>query len=125
MNLALRSTPLTKRIRQLEKELSKVDGNIRDISRVLDGSRPGQPRRSEAATPSDAARLPEVRSSEPHARDAVRLPRDGRFADYLSPNLDRPSLPLRHERSVQRNKALVMLCLVVIVLYWIVHRWLF
>ena len=46
---------------------------------------------------------------------------DGRFANYLSTSFQ-PARPLRHERRIQRNKAIVMAVFVLLVLYLLVSR---
>ncbi|MBN1557610.1 MAG: hypothetical protein JW951_05645 [Lentisphaerae bacterium] len=43
------------------------------------------------------------------------------LSDYLASSLE-PMRPLRHERHVQRNKAIVMLVVVVLALFWVLYR---
>ncbi len=70
-------------------------------------SRPG-------ATPSD----PEPNLAE---RERSKLEGDHRFANYIvAGNVD-GIRPLRHERSVQRNRAILMIVVVLIVLVWVVY----
>ncbi len=126
------ATPISKRIRELEKELSKVDDNIRNLSRSMGKSatadKPataGKPNYSPGAIKLPPLVDPLVDDRPPvlsTSQAPVRPPRDDRFRDYLSTSLERPSVPLRYERSVQRNKAIVTLCLVVVVLFWILHH---
>ena len=47
--------------------------------------------------------------------------RDERFADYLASSFQSVR-PLRHERRIQRNKAIVMAVFVLFLLLWLLQR---
>jgi hypothetical protein len=46
---------------------------------------------------------------------------DDRFALYLSGSLQ-SARPLKHERRIQRNKAILMLLVVLLLLFWVLYR---
>ena len=54
--------------------------------------------------------------------DKDQITRDGRFATYLMSRDFHNVRPLRHERYIQRNKAIVMVVVAVIVLLYLVMR---
>lgn len=109
----MKDSSLSKRLKELEKELSHVDGNIRSLSRTLERPRTPGLGAPPASPPPEA---PSVRR-EPVPRRA----RDERFTDYLASSLE-PTRPLLHERRLQRNKAILALVVTALVLFWILHR---
>lgn len=131
-------SPLEQRKRDIERELVAVRGGIRTLSHRI--RRSGNPV-PKAPTPLEAdrkwvpppgledepqvehAQSASVRSEYPQAARQSGAPkpvlRDARFVDYLSGSLE-TSGSLRHERHAQRNKAIVMLVIVIAVLLWIV-----
>ncbi|MFO7871872.1 MAG: hypothetical protein R6V03_10640 [Kiritimatiellia bacterium] len=148
-----KKSPVKKRLKRLEKELSDVQGNIHSLNRQLaDGgslvpdSKP-DPYRTSAPRPSKAGReknrgrdsfaensgKPEIRgpdsgpSPEGPARtggkDAREVLHDDRFLSYLmSTDFQPGGRPLRHERQIQRNKAIIMSIFVLIVVLWVLFR---
>ena len=117
-------SPLDKRIRELEKELSQVDGKVRSLAKVVDRSRSGGPLKLPTLVDPSVDDRPPPRAAESGGiiKEPMRRPRDERFSDYLSSSLGGPVAPLRHERSQQRNKAMLVIAVLVVVLFWIVHR---
>ena len=57
-----------------------------------------------------------------YAGNRDTITRDGRFATYLMSRDFHDVRPLRHEKHVQRNKAVFMVVIFVIVLLWMVLR---
>lgn len=85
---------------------------LRDISKIL------TPRdRGNTAEALQRARAEQQRL----VRELGRQNEDGRFTNYLAGNIQ-SNRPLRQERSVQRNKAIVMVALVFLALIWILFR---
>ena len=78
------------------------------------------------AKPSVEYSQPRVQSSEPAVKkpftDKDNITRDDRFATYLMSRDFHNVRPLRHERFVQRNKAIVMVVIAVIILLYLVMR---
>lgn len=102
-----RRTEIDKRLKRLEKELSSVNNGLSSLVEKA-------PRRRKPAG-GGAGDAPSDGGSPSGSPDGAR------FADYFSSNLQ-PSKPLRHERRIQRNKAIVMSLFVLMVLFWIVYR---
>jgi hypothetical protein len=141
----LKKASLRKRIKQIEKEISALDGDIDSLRRTV-GNRSGG-RRSrgssqgtdlsvnyagyweatvadaesrETKSTADAAGRGKARGSRSRGRSEPRRVDDKRFADYLSSSFQSVR-PLRHERRIQRNKAIVMAVLALLMLYWVLH----
>lgn len=112
----MKPSPLSSRLKELEKELSHVDSNIRTLARGKSLPRAG-------AAPAGTRPLAPTEAPPPAVRrDPVpRRPRDERFTDYLASSLE-PTRPLLHERRLQRNKAIVALVLALLALFWVLHR---
>ena len=144
MALFRRRSVLEQRQRVIERALSDVQGRIRTLKKELNrrglssdadledlGYRIELALRAPEESGGGAAAARERVAGKPAGRrkkDAdgaesprLRAVRDERFADYLASNLA-ASRPLRHERQVQRNRAVVMLLVVVIVLTWVVFQ---
>ena len=139
----LKKTPLEKRMKQLEKELASVDNDIRALakggrkaSQVLKNRRrpmsaapPGAP--PEVAPPPEPRqkgfRQKDTLEDQPaEVRQVKRIAeqiRDDRFVNYLATNLE-STRPLRHERKMKRNKAILMLILAVLALLWVLNSFL-
>lgn len=118
--MALRKkAPLAKRIKEVEKEMSTLDESIRSLAKSA--SKQGPKR---ANTPGGTPVDPEVDTAldidEKVKVQGERL-RDERFADYLSSSFQTVR-PLKHERRTQRNKAIVMVGVVLVVLFWFLSR---
>ena len=126
-----RKSWLEKRRRKIDRELSLVARDIRVLSKTLE--RPGtvpdlsRLRSRGAGVPETGAKTggpPGVSRQGPTATPPETgnpLVRDARFSGYLASSLQ-PTRPLRHERKVQRNKAIVMLVSVLVVLLWLLLR---
>jgi len=118
-------TPLSDRIKELEQELSQLNGNIRTLAKTGKS-----PRKREVTEAPRVERLAPVAPppAEPkearEPREPLRRPRDERFVDYLASSFE-PNRPLIHEQRVQRNKAILTICCVLVLLFWILHRILF
>ena len=128
---------MRRRLKDVRKELSAVRGEIRLLKKDP-GSRDSggaKASRDKPGTGADARiaggaglRRPEDRAREASEEKVVkerarRLVKDERFVGYLARSVD--SLrPLRHERRIQRNRAIMMTVLAVIVLLWVVYRYL-
>ena len=121
-----KQSDLDKRIRKIRKELSSIDSNLKSLSRKppapISGDRPaGEPGRP-AAGPRGAFEAQGFQGSgdEIRAKPGVNT-RDERFAEYLA-NSFQTVRPLRRERRLQRNKAIVIsvfvLILLALILYW-------
>jgi len=114
-NLFKKRSTLRRRLKRVRKELSEVSGDIRVLSR--DASAPAE---SEEPGPADSRRDPD-RGQGVIGENGVS--RDTRFVSYLmSRDFDSPPRPLRHERRIQRNKAVVMSIFALVVLLWVVFR---
>lgn len=144
---------LRKRLKDVRRELATVEGDLNAIQRGVPPRvrRPPADLRGptgempvdmqpgtvddlgvdklEAVSPAgDALRRlpPEERSRQEALEQAVRERaehlRDERFADYLATSFYSVG-PLRHERHTQRNKAIVLAVLALIVLVWLAVRY--
>ena len=139
-----RESPLDKHIKRIEKEISLVDKDIRYLSKVLekpgskeadlsllksvDRTRP-QPRQPPVQIPKkhvDTERpVDSIAGHENQAAgfDAHGKEHDERFADYLATNFsDVP--PLRYEKNVQRNKAIMAVIALLLVLFLLLYNFL-
>jgi hypothetical protein len=126
-----RNPTLKRRIRQIHRELSDVDQSIETLADTA-----GDPHVEvdlDSRSSVDAGALPDASRTDVAASSATgdRMKaavkargmhiRDERFTEYLSSNFQ-PAHPMKRERNVQRNKAIVMLGVLVIVIYWFVVR---
>ncbi|MCE9613663.1 MAG: hypothetical protein K8T26_05260 [Lentisphaerae bacterium] len=119
----MKPTPLAKRIKELEKQLDQVDGNIRSLSKTMERTRTGGAiKLAPLVDPSVDDRPLADPVIVPAPKPVARRPRDERFVDYLSTSIGGPTVPLRHERSIQRNKAILTIALVLLLLFWLLHR---
>ena len=121
-----KKAPLVGRMKAVEKELSNVNESLRTLSKAAaDGSNvePAPAPRAGAGTgtPERESRSPAPEASDERIRRQSERLRDERFADYLSSSFQSVR-PLKHERKTQRNKAIVMLGIVLIMLVWVVSR---
>ena len=143
-----KTSVLDKRLKRLQRELSSVDNDIRSLSRSvgkvgdirsLSGNAPKVPGTTESATRSvDPALNREgshilgqkeayTRGDVPHGKE-THLPKAGgskvldeRFADYLTDSFQ-SARPLRHQRGIARNRAIVMMIVVLVALFWVISR---
>ena len=117
---------LKKKLKKVEKELSAVSSDIRSLSK-------GKRRRGSVGQPSPFGLPPSPSGLRRTSRRTSRRAgtgaekqegsaiHDERFADYFSGSFEAVR-PLKHERKLQRNKALVMVIFVVVVLLWVLSR---
>lgn len=128
---------LDKRRQKIKKELSRVDNDIRSLSkgwvrkskRVVGRlSDVGESVINDSEDSSDD-RMTHVKRSAGHdeiedgEKHIVNV-RDERLAEYLSSSFH-SSRPLGREREIQRNKAVFLSIVVLIVFFWALWRFLF
>lgn len=140
---------LQQRIQELQREISQVESGIKGISRAVEIGDPEKAVRrlskleakleetATAAPAPDRARIPPSAPLEPPEiarrpapprdvlpeEEEVPLPKAAtgeRFANYFASGSLHSIRPLRQERRVQRNKAIIMLILAVLVLYGVI-----
>ena len=129
-------TAFDRRIKRIERELSEVNHEIRSLTksveksgRSLDMARLQAMRRGGVQSPVEtvpgAARAPAPEreaAPQPVARNRPGQ-RPDRLVDYLATSVE-AIRPLRHERLIQRNKAIVMIVFVLVVLAAVLFRFL-
>jgi len=124
-----KKTVLDERIARLKRELSSVEGELRTIAGDVDETgkpraarpparyhrRPAPPPEPEPLPVNDGVLAKPPRQA-PYERSPAEIKQmyEKRFADYLASSFQQMP-PLRHERSIQRNKALIMVALVVVI----------
>ena len=128
MGLLSRQTPLERKRRKLEKELTTIQEDLRAVK-----DRPDDPHSflesvdalSADRVPPEADAADAMRRDEEErvVRERSRRINDDRFARYFSNSFER-ARPLRHERRIQRNKAILMSVFVFALLVWAVFRFL-
>jgi len=142
-----RTSVLGKRLKKIRKELLLIHCDIRSLSKTVEepGTAFELPRvRSESSRePGRTAEVREAaapvvgtltdkpgssREGEEPGRQGHGKPRtkghhirDERFTDYLASSFQTVR-PLRRERRIQRNKAIVMVIFVLLALFWGVYR---
>lgn len=142
---------LERRKRDLARELKRVKADLGYLSRTLEdpeaevdlsrlrsrreedarrGAKPAETSRIRSSAPvgeggagGGARRVSPGTPDAPHARRNPAPDERERLADYLSSSFE-PVRPLRHERRLQRNKAIVMLVFALLVLLWVLFRFL-
>lgn len=141
----LKNARLRAKLDAISKEMDRLDGDIRDLNRAV--SHPERQsairrlrqvdesmrRREEAALEAqqpvgDArpdlsgqpAAAPGVGGSDSGDLQAPRMSQDQRFASYFVTGSLHSVRPLRTERRIQRNKALLMLFFAALVLYGVI-----
>lgn len=132
MKRASRTNPrLQEKLEALQRELSRVETDIKGISRAVETSDPDQVARNLRRvniepTLRDVSVAPEIsRAPSPVTEELedITLPKpvpDQRFATYFGTGSLHSVRPLRQERRVQRNKAVVMLILAALILYGVI-----
>ena len=136
---------LVRKREKLLKELSSVNSGIRTLAKSIGSKTAGRGVESKPAAPfpaghghtgygdrqsSPGATLGTGAGAGAQAPGNRRGPRKGiqpqlrdeRFMDYLASSVD-AMRPLRHERRIQRNKAILMLVLLVLVIFWALYRY--
>jgi hypothetical protein len=121
-------TTIKKQKKKVSKELARVDGTLRTLSRGVRRSRAPEapPTKKTAAPSSGRSRSGRKRHKLDAAiADASTLlgPRSSneRFLDYLSASFS-PARPMKHERRQQRTRAIVTVVLAGLATYWLVNR---
>jgi hypothetical protein len=133
MKRASRTNPrLQEKLDALQRELARVETDIKGISRAVEGSNPDQVARTlrrvniEPVTgdvPVARTIMQGVPSKPMDEMDDISLPKpvaDQRFTTYFGSGSLHSVRPLRQERRVQRNKAVVMLILAALILYGVI-----
>lgn len=132
-------TVLEGKIRRLEQELSAVGESLRTLSSEVDTPediehRPRHPLEVKKAAPhlqkesgtSPSPPDPQHPLSQRRSLDLegeAPISKDERFVSYLmTGGLQGGGRPLRQERRIQRNRALIILVVVILVLIWLVHQ---
>ena len=105
-----------RRLRKLDKELTLVGSDIRTLSRAVEKP-DGRIDRLKLHTKlfSEEQVVEESTEAKPGAAE------DTRFSEYFSGSIEH-SRPLRHERRIQRNKAVFMALCALLVLLWVVLK---
>lgn len=127
-------TVLNTKVKAIARELVRVNDSIRTLSdSVQDSPDAGAIRRAQEhvadtmKAPQRVPREPGQTHDRPTGDTAVkkmgRRIHDERFSHYLSSSF-KPTRSLKRERSIQRNKAVVMSCVVLIILVWSLFRFL-
>jgi hypothetical protein len=116
-----KKTPLQSRIAQIEAEMLNLRKEMKEASRAraqpLSSALPVYRERS--ANPSVSERAPRpVLDSAPVS---MQRPPDERFKSYLASSFQ-TAHALKHERRLQRNKAIVMLVIVGVILFWVLWQ---
>jgi len=122
---------LEKKLKKVRKQLSSVDNNLRSLSRTVED--PGTPAAEGAVAPDREGPRPNVtvdggRLNRPGQNAPRHLPRgrsqehDTRFISYLASGGLESARPLRREKHTQRNKAVVMSVFALLVLVWVLFR---
>ena len=143
-----RNPKLRQRIAEIERELGRVDGTIDDLSKAVRrpddraaarrlqelaeaqprAGAPASPGTPPVAPPPGGGLLPGM-EARPPARPTPdgtgdgalpKLAPDKRFASYFVTGSLHSVRPLRQERRVQRNKAIMMTIFAVIVLFMVI-----
>jgi hypothetical protein len=126
---------LNAKVKAIEKELSSVAHSIRTLSETVHDSvdagailRARQHAAEAMGMTKGGRRKPAPtfvgRDSDEAIKKMGRRIHDERFSQYLSSSF-KPTRSLKHEKSVQRNKAIVMSCVVLVIFVWGLFRFLF
>ncbi len=139
---------IEQRIKEIKKELSAVNSDLKSLSKSVEkGDFVKLPKTksyeqggpvSVSAAPATMSQKTVVQTAasrtEPVAlpttspalsreqAQAARRDRDPRLADYLSANYDTSVRPMKYERKLQRNKAIVMVVIVAILLFFVLYK---
>jgi hypothetical protein len=138
-----RNSAVERRLKKIQKELSSVDNDLQSLSRAVKKPGEGIPMmnaRSAAASEKKEQRpiAGHKRVSSGHdsqrtqpaaakqaagtAHSQRKVVQDDRFISYLMTSDFQGRRPLRNERRIQRNKAIIMSFLAVVVLLWLLFR---
>jgi hypothetical protein len=117
-----RKDPLQARIRALDEELRALDKEIRQRQRGAERplTAPFAAYREEYhGEPPVGGAL--QREEPPPALITTQRSKDERFTSYLASSFQQPNA-LRHERRLQRNKAIVVLVVALLALFWVLWQ---
>ncbi|MEI6562736.1 MAG: hypothetical protein WCO42_00355 [bacterium] len=125
-----KNSRLQERLDSLQRELARVESDIKGISHAIDSPDPEQVRRrlskvsiQEAPRASSPEPIFETPVSQGTAyTEDVAIPKpvpDQRFQTYFGSGSLHSVRPLRQERRVQRNKAVFMFVLALVFLYFV------
>ncbi len=115
-----RNPTLKRRMKEIHRELSDVDESLEALADAANDA-PAM----DVADPVDAPVEQETTRSrriDDTIEDKGMQLRDERFTGYLSSSFQPEERPQTRERHVQRNKAIVMMAVLVLVIYWFVVR---
>lgn len=133
---------LESRLKKIRKELSLIDDDLKSLNKAAAtglGAQALKPRlksrqlreKEEMVSRPAARAVPKMQGSraagkspqkaEPLKQDKKAPGGDERFLEYLSSSFN-SGVPLRQERRLQRNKAIVMLVIVLFFLFLVVYR---
>jgi len=125
-----------RKLKRIEKELAMLDKEIHILSKFVE--KPGKStvarlKAMEAAADTKAkgsaegpasgpsrSRIAGRQSEKPAPRDTNTVYEE-RFADYLASSFQTVQV-LKHEKNIQRNKAIVMVVIVVLVLWALIYH---
>jgi len=133
---------LQEKLEALQREIARVEHDIKGISHAIESPDPDRAIRRlrkvvgeippvnvtawPAAQESSRVGVPEKAAEvypEQGAAEDMSIPRpvpDQRFQTYFGTGSLHSVRPLRQERRVQRNKAIIMLILAALLLYWVI-----
>ena len=134
---------LGKRLNGIEKELSDISNSIHTLERTVkrtDSSADAQEQQKKvhpSADREEESRITEPLANQYHGSDIVgqdpaarkkeaekkeSIMRDERFVSYLISRGFQTAGPLKSERNVQRNKAVIICIIVVMVFWWLLYK---
>ena len=128
-----KSSAIDRRLEDLRREMSRLDREMKTANRA--GARPPPPApvapRAPAEdlfspvnkTPDTAPAVAPAPAAEPHFRAGKPSARFGRerFANYFMAGHFQDMRPSRQEMRVLRNKAILMLVLVLLLVFWLFY----
>jgi len=110
------SSPLERKLRELAKEEERVRKELKNLSKALKKGEPlptpPVPKQTRVSTPKTESSAPD---NEPSSK--TRVYQDERFANYFTTGGFKSAVPLRRDAKVQRNKAIFMIVLIVLLGY--------
>lgn len=132
---------LDSRLKQIRKELSLIDKDLETLSGSASGGTAEGPKprirskelrekherssgRATRAPRAEKASNREQLATKKRAKDTAPLPQAGKdeqFLEYLSSSFN-SGRPMRQERRIQRNKAILMLIIVLFILFFVMYR---
>ena len=139
---AQKQSRLRSRIAALDQEIGRLEGSIKELDRAVslpdreaaarvlrgfnDRQQPKAQPPAAAAPEPPRPTLPAVGTIPPAPEpplpdDALQAPRDNRFASYFVTGSLQSVRPLRMERNMQRNRAIVMAVVAVLMLYIVIR----